>query len=74
MKILKLKFRNFKSYGNKINIIDFEKDVDNQLILLQGNNGSGKCISSDTEMFISIEDESVRNKFKEFMKNRHTNN
>ena len=42
MKILKLKFRNFKSYGNKFISIDFEKDFESQLVLLQGVNGSGK--------------------------------
>ena len=40
MIIKSLKFRNFKSYGNKVQTINFGND--GELILLTGTNGSGK--------------------------------
>ena len=41
MKIKQCQFRNFASYGNRIQTIDFEKDKSN-LYLVLGENGSGK--------------------------------
>ena len=41
MKIKKVEFRNFASYGNRIQTIDFEKDKSN-LYLVLGGNGAGK--------------------------------
>lgn len=51
MKILRLKFKNFKSYGNKEVVLDFEKDFDNDLVLLQGLNGAGKSSIKDVIEF-----------------------
>jgi DNA repair exonuclease SbcCD ATPase subunit len=42
MKILKIAFQNFKSYGNKKVTLDFEKEFNNKLVLLSGLNGFGK--------------------------------
>ena len=41
MILKKLRIQNFRSYGNNINEIDFEKDSGN-LILLMGKNANGK--------------------------------
>lgn len=42
MRIIKLKWKNFKSYGNRQTVIDFEKDFNCETVLLSGINGSGK--------------------------------
>ena len=41
MKIKKVEFKNFASYGNRTQVIDFEKDKSN-LYLVLGGNGAGK--------------------------------
>jgi DNA repair exonuclease SbcCD ATPase subunit len=41
MKIKKVEFKNFASYGNRVQVIDFEKDKSN-LYLVLGGNGAGK--------------------------------
>ena len=41
MKIKKVEFKNFASYGNRIQTIDFEEDKSN-LFLVLGGNGAGK--------------------------------
>ena len=41
MKIKKVEFKNIASYGNRIQVIDFEKDKSN-LYLVLGGNGAGK--------------------------------
>ena len=41
MKIKKVEFKNFASYGNRLQIIDFEEDKSN-LYLVLGGNGAGK--------------------------------
>lgn len=66
MRILDLEFKNFASYGNTVQKLKFEKDH-NDLILLSGVNGSGKCLSGDTEVEIEIEDEYLYNKFVNFI-------
>lgn len=38
--------------------------------LISGKNGNGKCLHKTTTIEISIENDSVKNKFEEFMKNR----
>jgi DNA repair exonuclease SbcCD ATPase subunit len=51
MKLLELKFKNFKSYGNKEVIIDFENDLNKSLILLSAPNGYGKSTIKDAIEF-----------------------
>jgi DNA repair exonuclease SbcCD ATPase subunit len=41
MKIKKCEFKNFASYGNRVQVIDFEEDKSN-LFLVLGGNGAGK--------------------------------
>ena len=41
MKIKKVEFKNFASYGNRLQVIDFEKEKSN-LYLVLGGNGAGK--------------------------------
>jgi len=41
MKINRVEFKNFASYGNRVQIIDFEKEKSN-LFLVLGGNGAGK--------------------------------
>ncbi len=67
MRILNLEFKNFASYGNTVQKLKFEKDH-NDLILLAGSNGSGKCLSGDTEVEIDIRDEKLYKNFIEFIK------
>lgn len=67
MRILDLEFKNFASYGNTVQKLKFEKDH-NDLILLSGLNGAGKCLSGDTEVEIDIRDEKLYKNFIEFIK------
>ena len=41
MKILKIKWKNFNSFGNKVNILDLTSGK-NSLNLISGKNGTGK--------------------------------
>ena len=41
MKIKKVEFKNIASYGNRVQVIDFEKEKSN-LYLVLGGNGAGK--------------------------------
>ena len=66
MKILNLEFKNFASYGNTVQKLKFEKD-NNDLILLSGSNGSGKCLSGDTVVEIEIEDEQLAKNYISFI-------
>ena len=68
MIIKKLRFRNIKSYGNKIQEIIF--DDKGGLVLLKGTNGVGKCLSPDTEIDITIDDKEVELLLLEFLKNK----
>jgi len=40
------------------------------LIILNGKNGSGKCVSKDTLVEIQIDDKNIKKRFKKFIKNR----
>lgn len=51
MKILKLKFKNFKSYGNRFVVLDFENDFSNDLSFVYGTNGNGKTTLKDVIEF-----------------------
>ena len=41
MKIKSVEFKNFASYGNRVQVIDFDKDK-SDLYLVLGGNGAGK--------------------------------
>lgn len=66
MIIDRLELQNMNSFGQKIQKIEFT--TTGQLILLAGKNGSGKCVSPDTKITISIENEKIREEFLEFLK------
>jgi len=68
MKLHSIEFKNFASYGNRVQKIDFE-DVGN-LYLVLGENGAGKCLAKDTSIKVSIDDPVLRNQFLEFIKNK----
>jgi len=68
MKVSKLELQNINSFGAQKQVIEF--DNDGALILLHGKNGSGKCLSPDTEIVIDIENELIKEKFTKFIENR----
>jgi len=69
MIIKSISIRNFKSFGNNTQKINF-KINEGELILLTGNNGSGKCISPDTQIDISIDDEKIMDLLLKFLEKR----
>lgn len=52
MKILKVEFRNFGSYGNRT--VKLEIPNEPGFWLIQGKNGHGKCVMPDTKIKISV--------------------
>ena len=63
-----IEWRNIKSYGNKLQRIDFSDT--GGLIMTIGLNGSGKCLSKKTKCKVDIDDPVVKRKFLEFLKNK----
>jgi ABC-type Mn2+/Zn2+ transport system ATPase subunit len=55
MIISELGIRGFKSYGNNEQILKLNTEK-GELILLVGNNGSGKCVDKKTSIDIEIND------------------
>ena len=68
MLIEEISIQNFKSFGNNKQTIKF--DDSGKLILLQGENGSGKCISPNTVIDISIDNDEITKLLLGFLKNR----
>ena len=66
MQINSIKFKNFNSYGN--DLIELEFDKKSSLNLLKGLNGSGKCLSKNTEIEIDILDPALKEEFLKFLK------
>lgn len=71
MQINQIRFKNFNSYGDELIEINFNKK--NSLNILLGLNGTGKCLSKDTELEIDIEDPEIREQFINFLKNKNKN-
>ncbi len=69
MKIKAIEFRNFASYGNKLQRIEFEENVGNFYLVL-GQNGAGKCLDKDTKIEIVFSNEEQKERFESFLKNR----
>jgi ABC-type uncharacterized transport system ATPase component len=69
MKINKLLFKNFASYGNRIQEIEFNKEQ-SDLYLVLGGNGAGKCLDKETKLVIDIEDEEIKKQFLEFLERK----
>jgi len=68
MNIKKLELRNFKSFGNATQVLEF--DDDGKLIFLSGKNGSGKCVSPDTILEIEVDDD-IKLQLIEFLEKRN---
>lgn len=66
MKIEKLKWRNFTSWGNSWQELTFDKE--SSLTLLCGENGAGKCLSGDTIIEVDIDDLHLFNDFVKYTK------
>jgi len=64
MKLIKLTFRNMASYGERDQVIEFPDEA--SFFLVQGDNGTGKCLDGDTEIPIIITDKKLIKKYKEF--------
>jgi len=69
MKINRVEFKNFASYGNRKQVIEFDKNK-SDLYLVLGGNGAGKCLAKETKISVEIEDEKLKEEFKEFLKTR----
>lgn len=65
MKIEKVSFRNFGSYGNKI--LSLDMPIDPSFFLVQGKNGDGKCFLPSTEINVLCKAEDLE-KFQAFLK------
>lgn len=67
MHIKSIKWRNIKSFGNKLQEIEFPDE--GGLHLISGRNGNGKCLSKETKVNIKIiNNKDVRDKFLNFLK------
>lgn len=64
MKIDKITFRNFGSYGNRTLVLPIPEDP--SFFLVQGKNGHGKCFLPDTRLKILLEKEDFE-KFEVFL-------
>lgn len=69
MKISKIEFKNINSYGNALQEIEFDTEK-GSIILVNGLNGHGKCLSSDTTIDIDVENDEIRQKLIDFLKNK----
>jgi len=70
MIIKSISLRNFKSFGNNTQSLDFNTTT-GDLILFSGSNGAGKCLSPDTEIEIIVEDDETMLLLLNFIKNRN---
>ena len=65
----KLRFKNFKSFGNSWNEIDFNGE---RLVAVLGKNGQGKCLDKNTVITIRSMDQTVMDELVNFInKNKH---
>jgi predicted ATP-binding protein involved in virulence len=69
MRFNKLEFKNFASYGNRTQVIEFDKE-NSDLYLVLGDNGSGKCLAKETEIYVEIEDVELKTEFIKFIRNK----
>lgn len=66
MRLSEFSYKNILSYGNKLQTFKF--DDTSGLILVSGENGSGKCLIKDTLIDVEIDDPILKDKFIEFLK------
>ena len=57
MRIKKIEWRNFSSYGNKTQKIEFEEE--SNLYQIVGENGAGKCFFPTTNLKIKVPKETL---------------
>lgn len=69
MRILEIRWKNFNSYGNIEQTLNFDTKEGN-LFLLHAASGMGKCLHPDTKLEVEIEDPVVKEQFLEFLKNK----
>lgn len=69
MRIISAEYKNFASYGNKMQKIEFDNN-EGMFYLVVGENGGGKCLSPDTRIDIIFDDPEQKKRFKTFLKNR----
>lgn len=60
LKIQKVRFKNFLSFGNTWTELEF---VDNQISLIVGINGSGKCLDGSTIVDVKFPNEEIEREF-----------
>lgn len=70
MIIKSISLRNFKSFGNNTQTVEFDTNSAH-LILLSAENGGGKCLSPDTEIEIRVDDDKTMILLIDFLKNRN---
>jgi ABC-type cobalamin/Fe3+-siderophores transport system ATPase subunit len=69
MKIKNIEWRNFGSYGNKLQKIEFDSQQGN-FFLIVGANGAGKCLDKDSQIDIMFDNDEQKERFKIFLKNK----
>ena len=65
--IKSVNFKNFLSYGDYNNKIDFTRK---QMTLINGKNGNGKCLHKNSTININISNEETYRKFIEWKKEK----
>lgn len=68
MKINKIEWRNFSSYGNKKQILEFPNDAG--LFQVVGENGSGKCLDPSTKLKLRAFNNETTIKINKFILNK----
>ena len=66
MTIKNIEFKNFSSFGNKLQRIEF-KDDEGMFYLVVGENGAGKCLNPETEIEIVFSNKNEEEAFKKFL-------
>ena len=69
MKIKSVSWKNFGSYGNRLQKIEFSETT-GAFYVVTGHNGAGKCLDKDTHIEINFSDESQQKRFEKFLKER----
>jgi len=69
MKIREISWKNFGSYGNKEQKIEFDS-LQGNFYLVLGSNGAGKCLDKNTKIEITFDDSDQEERFKKFLKYR----
>lgn len=64
----KVKFKNFLSYGETWNEVEFKTGVD----IIMAKNGQGKCLRGNTLIDIQIDDTLVLAQMKDFLDEKYS--